>query len=555
MDKYTISMMILFSYKEILLLIHKFSAPHKFKFYFAIFFIVLAHGIDLIFPIMIGRIVDILSKYSPGSDLTEFIWLCIGLGVLTALFANVRLKTRNALMRHGLFVSSRVQVAAFERMLLYPINWHQKEMSGNKAEKISGGCNSLKQFIRLMSGEAIPTLVTLVGVFIAFAFLHWIFAIFLVAYVLIFYGIIYFFNKRILALHREAQSMNEKTSGVIYEGINNIYGIKALGADRAILTRVENAAESARASSTKQINAGNVKWRTFQTFNAFVQTGYFLLLGYFVVNGMMSVGMIVTYFAYFRDLMRSMIDSTSLLDRLMEARNGISRLHPFFEHFEFRSGELNFPKQWKKISFENVSFNYGTNNVFNDFSLSINRNEIVGIKGESGKGKSTLVKILLGLYGVDGGVVKIGSHSVYDISAEELTKNISLVLQEPELFNLSLKENISLSEKIDNISLKKAFSYAQLDDLVSSLNDGMDSLIGEKGYSLSGGQRQRVGIARAIYKDAPILIMDEATSALDNETEEKVMRSIIADYKGKKTLIIIAHRDSTLMYSDRIISL
>ena len=196
---------------------------------------------------------------------------------------------------------------------------------------------------------------------------------------------------------------------------------------------------------------------------------------------------------------------------------------------------------------------YGSGQMgLKDFNLALKRNTKTGIAGLSGSGKSTLAKIILGLYALKEGVFKIGNKNYYSISHNETLGNITVVLQETELFNLSLRDNITMMRGENTELLNMAVEISQLGEVINKLPDGLDSLIGEKGYMLSGGERQRLGIARAIYKNAPIVILDEATSSLDSETEGKIMGKLLGDYGREKTFLIIAHRLGTLKYTDNI---
>ena len=185
-------------------------------------------------------------------------------------------------------------------------------------------------------------------------------------------------------------------------------------------------------------------------------------------------------------------------------------------------------------------------------SLEVKRGEIVGIAGPSGSGKSTLIKLLLGLYHPDRGSLQIGGVFVEEIRHEELVSNVAVVLQETELFNFSLRENITLMRDVPADLLQRSCEIACLGDVISRLPDGLDTVVGERGYSLSGGERQRVGIARAICRNAPILLLDEATSALDSVTEQAVMGRLVAEHSDR-TMLIVTHRMSTLKAADRIV--
>ncbi len=211
-------------------------------------------------------------------------------------------------------------------------------------------------------------------------------------------------------------------------------------------------------------------------------------------------------------------------------------------------------KKWDKIEIINGSFKYPSGQeALKNLNFHVNRDEKLGIAGESGSSKSTLVKILLGLYQLEEGQFKVGGQNYYDISHDDLIKNVAVVLQETELFNLSLKDNITGMRNISRDLVNQAVSISGLNEVIEKLPKGLNTLIGEKGYKLSGGERQRLGIARAICKNAPIIILDEATSSLDNKTEKDVLDKLFGAFGQEKTFVTIAHRISTLRDTDRVI--
>lgn len=220
-------------------------------------------------------------------------------------------------------------------------------------------------------------------------------------------------------------------------------------------------------------------------------------------------------------------------------------------------GTISFPTEWSKLSIENATFihkhNLATNEGFElkDLNIEIEHNQKVGIAGVSGGGKSTLAKILIGLYDLQKGKYLIGDKNFYEISHDEITRNIGLVLQESEMFNMTLKDNITLMKKTPKEIIQKAIDISQLQPVIDKLPQGIDTLIGEKGHRVSGGERQRIGIARAICKDPQILIFDEATSSLDTKTEAAIQNALDTQLENK-TVIIIAHRLTTLRNVDKI---
>ena len=206
------------------------------------------------------------------------------------------------------------------------------------------------------------------------------------------------------------------------------------------------------------------------------------------------------------------------------------------------------------IEFSDVSFRYEEKMVLNNINLRINKNEVLAVVGKSGVGKTTLVNLIPRFYDITHGGLKIDEVDVRDITLDSLRKNIALVTQDVILFNDSIRSNIAYGVEPDEERLFEASRMAFAHDFILKLPKGYDTVVGEKGVRLSGGQKQRIAIARALYKNAPILILDEATSSLDAQSEIEVQKAFENLMKGRTT-IIIAHRLSTIINAHRIIVL
>jgi subfamily B ATP-binding cassette protein MsbA len=204
------------------------------------------------------------------------------------------------------------------------------------------------------------------------------------------------------------------------------------------------------------------------------------------------------------------------------------------------------------IEFKNVSFKYEEKMVLKDINLRINKNETVAIVGESGGGKTTLVNLIPRFYDVLDGSVSLDGVDVRDVKLESLRRHVALVTQDVILFNDTIVSNIIHGTELDVEKVETAVRSAYAYDFISKMPKNLETVVGEKGTRLSGGQKQRIAIARAIYKDAPILILDEATSALDAASETEVQKALENLMKGRTT-IIIAHRLSTIINADRIV--
>lgn len=204
------------------------------------------------------------------------------------------------------------------------------------------------------------------------------------------------------------------------------------------------------------------------------------------------------------------------------------------------------------VEFDNITFAYEgqEQKIFDGYSAAFTMGKSYAITGESGRGKSTLMKLLMGFYRISGGSIRIGGHDIYELGLENTRKLIAYIPQEPYMFHDTVRENIrngnpAASDEEIIMAAKKANAH----DFILQLENGYDTILGERGNTLSGGQRQRLAIARAILKNAPVIILDEATSALDNESEQLIQQSI-NDMKDGRLILMIAHRPSTIATAD-----
>jgi ATP-binding cassette subfamily B protein len=209
------------------------------------------------------------------------------------------------------------------------------------------------------------------------------------------------------------------------------------------------------------------------------------------------------------------------------------------------------------ISFKEMSFAHPESNdddgLFNNLNLDIKPGEKIGLVGRSGSGKTSLTKLLLRYHDLDSGEILIDSQNIAKITQDDLRRSIAYVPQEPLLFHRTIQENIAYGKPDATMDeVHEAARKANAADFIEKLADGYETLVGERGVKLSGGQRQRIAIARAILKDAPILVLDEATSALDSESERLIQDALWELMKGR-TAIVIAHRLSTIQKMDRIL--
>ncbi len=250
---------------------------------------------------------------------------------------------------------------------------------------------------------------------------------------------------------------------------------------------------------------------------------------------------------------------TRIVSNFQEALVASDRIHEILEREPtIVDGELTLDNAIHTIEFKKVWLAYALDNqeryVLSDISLKFQQNEIIALKGESGSGKSSLVNLILRLYEPSKGEIFINDQKIESITQKSLREKISVVTQRVFIFNGSVAENVAYGLEIDEVKIKECLKKAQALDFVEKMPHGIESVLDEFGANLSGGQRQRIAIARALYKDAQVLIFDEATSALDNHTEESVKQSIL-ELKQNRLIILISHNPSTLKLATKHVKL
>jgi subfamily B ATP-binding cassette protein MsbA len=257
----------------------------------------------------------------------------------------------------------------------------------------------------------------------------------------------------------------------------------------------------------------------------------------------------VRKFALFNNNFQQAVGASSEIFRYMDIEDEV-REKP-------RANRL--PRFARAIRFADVSFSYATAEdspvVLHDINLEVKAGEVLAVVGSSGAGKSTLVHLIPRFFDVSGGCILIDDNDVRDVTLESLRSQIGIVTQETVLFNDTVRNNIAYGQPhVSQKRVEEAARAARAQEFISGLPEGYNTMIGERGVRLSGGERQRIAIARAILKNAPILILDEATSALDSESESLV-QSALQNLMTGRTVFVIAHRLSTVRRADRIVVL
>lgn len=344
----------------------------------------------------------------------------------------------------------------------------------------------------------------------------------------------------------------QKMNNTIVEYINGMEVVKVFNRDGESYERFETDIKSYRDFTLAWYK---VCWPWMAVFNSVLPCIALFLLpvgAFFVMQGWSELPDLVLTLCMSFAIGTPLLRALSFVPTLPVVSYKIGHLETLMANEALKQTDAPFSGNNHSISFENVRFAYEETEVLHGISLDVKEGQLIALVGESGSGKSTLAKLLVHFYDVTDGSVKIGGQDIRDMSIEALNNEISYVSQEQFLFNMSLLENIRLGKPdATDDEVMAAAEKAQCGEFLARLEKGIHTMAGDGGKMLSGGERQRISLARAILKNAPIVVLDEATAFMDPENEEKMNRAI-AEIIADKTVIVIAHRLYSIMGADKI---
>jgi ATP-binding cassette, subfamily B, bacterial len=502
----------------------------------------------------------IVDASSEGPASISRVWwaLAVFLGLLAA---------ESALWRAASFFGFRAILAdktAIKLDLFAHLSGHStlyfaERMGGSLVSRISSTGDSVQQLLTLVLFTITPIFTDFCVASVMLALIDWQLVAALVAFIVLSDGLLVLLSRGGARRYLEYAGRSAQTGGELADALSNIWLIKAFSARTRELARFEHLLE-AEADAHRESLFYVERMRVGHDIGLWLMAGS--ILGWSVYlwsRGRISVGDIILTAAtvfrvlrYSRDLAFALVNSTQFVSRIAEAVGVIGEPHGVVD----RPGARDVVPARGSISFEYVNFTYPSGRtVLHDFNLEIEPGQRVGLVGPSGAGKSTLIGLVQRVADIDGGRLLVDGEDIRTIAQETLRAAIAVVPQEVLLFHRSVLENIRYARPDASLEeVQAAAAAARCDEFIHRLPEGYDTIVGERGRKLSGGERQRLGIARALLKDAPIIILDEATSSLDTESEIEIHLALEALMRGR-TVLGIAHRLSTVAHFDRIVVL
>ena len=547
------------------------AKKHQSKLLFANVIAIVATLISVPIPLLMPLMVDevLLNQPSTGIEMMNRVlpisWQTATGYIILTLLLVVLMRAASQMLnilqsRQFTLVSKTITYQMRSKMIdkLGRISIKQYETRG------SGGINAhlvtdietIDQFIGSTLSKFIIGLLTVSGTAIVLLWIEWRLGLF----ILLVNPVVVYFSRllgsKVKHLKKRENQAFERFQNRLVETLDGIYQLRAANKEREFLTELKQQANEVRLSADKYAwqseAAGRLSFLLFLLGFELFRAAAMLM----VVFSDLSIGQMFAVFGYLWFMLSPVQELLSIQFSWYSAKAALGRINTLLDlEEEHRPQSKVNPFTDDKeveVTVSNVNFSYdGENNVLNDLSLNIPAGKKVALVGASGGGKSTLIQLLIGVYRANSGQIRFNGETCDDISFDVIRGEIAVVLQQPILFNDTLRHNLTLGGEHDEADLWRALEIAQMQDVISKLDHGLDSQIGRNGIRLSGGQRQRLAIARMVLSNPKFVILDEATSALDTATESALHKALNEFLKGRTTLIV-AHRLSAVKQADLI---
>lgn len=502
-------------------------------------------------PMLFGKVIDSISDKTDVVP-TLVIWAALGLFNIIAVFLVARGADRMAHARRG-----AVLCDSFERVITMPLSWHQSRGTSNALHTLLRGVETLTglwlEFMRTHLVSAV-TLLALIPTALAMDVrMSMVLAMLGIAYVAI--------SRLVMRKTKEGQASVERHHHAVFshvtDSVNNVSVLQSYN-------RMANETVALHRHVRGLLSAQNPVldwWALASALNRLASTismMIVLLIGAYLVSiGEMRIGNIIAFTGFAALLIGRLDQISAFVNQIFEARVRLIEFYKLEEaaaHTREPEGLRELDRVTGHIRFENVGFEFpNSNHGAEDLTFNVAAGQTVAIVGPTGAGKTTLINLLQGVHTPSRGRILVDGIDTRTVTKKSLRQSIATVFQDAGLFNRSIEDNIRIGcADASNEEVHAAASAAAAQDFILSKSNGYDTVVGERGSHLSGGERQRIAIARAVLKNAPILVLDEATSALDVETEAKV-KDAIDMVRRDRTTLIIAHRLSTVRDADLVI--
>lgn len=525
------------------------------KFFLAVLFFFIKHAPVWVLPIVTANIINDITSGSPDTVQNIIIQaiIMVGLVVLNVPMNYLYTRYKSLATRYA---ETGLRKALVRKLQQLSISYHKETQSGRLQSKIMRDVEAVETLSTQMFLSILNIALNIgVALFVTVSKSLIVFLFFLLTTPLAAATMVFFRNimkKRNTEFRKEM----EETSARVMEMVELIPVTRAHALEEEEVTKMSGqlfaVAEKGYKLDVIQALFGSVGWAIFQVFQV-VCLGF---TGFLALKGSVGSGDITLYQSYFATIVSQVSSLMSLIPVIAKGVESVNSIGEVLleEDIECNDGKEALKSVEGEFDFKNVRFAYNNTDkpVLHELNLHVDKGQTIALVGESGAGKSTILNLVIGFNFATDGVVTIDGHDMRDIDLRTYRKHLAVVPQTSILFSGTIRDNITYGiDDFDEEALNKVVDAANLRDLIDSLPDGLDTVVGEHGGKLSGGQRQRVSIARALMRNPEVIVLDEATSALDS-ISEKLIQEALNNLTKDRTTFIVAHRLSTIKGADRI---
>jgi ABC-type multidrug transport system fused ATPase/permease subunit len=459
----------------------------------------------------------------------------------------------------GQWVANDLRIRIYAHLHRLSLRYYDKAKTGALMSTITTDVTTLQNFASSSTLDILLDLITIVFMIGLMFWLDWDFTLIALGITPFLIVFVFHFKRAVKDVTRTVRQRQSEIVAVVQQGLGQVRAVTAFGRQDLELARLEAASHATVEAAMKARQVKSLLSPVVSIVVAFC-TAIVLWKGTsLIVAGTMTAGALTVYLAYLAQFFKPVKDLASMTSAIAQTTVALERIQNILAADDViaeKPGAVDPGRARGAITFENVAFAYSEEaSVLRDVSLHIEPGQIVGVVGPTGSGKSTVLSLIPRFYDATSGRVLIDGVDVTDYKLSALRAQVGFVLQETVLFRGTIRENIAYGRPgATDDEIVAAAKIANADEFISRMPHGYDSMVGERGDTLSGGQRQRIGIARAVVRNSPIMILDEPTAALDPESEALVIEALRRLMQGR-TVIMIAHRLSTIRDADKIIVL
>ncbi|SKC87697.1 ABC transporter ATP-binding protein [Maledivibacter halophilus] len=543
------------SRKDILLLKRtlSYTISYRVKLFFTLVTVLMRIVFDIVQPLMWGKMIATLFEKDYNSVL---------ISILIIFVLNIS-QSSIELIKSYLFTSLNSNITynikhdIYKKILNLPVKAFDEMRTGDFLSRLEGDAISIANIISNHFLIGFVDILKVIAIGITIFSINIPLSVIIICSFPISFIIFIKFGNILRKKNKEAAQLRDNYYSNIQQSIQGIREIKSLGI-KDYSYKLFSTTSNKLKDSTINLNFTSVLSSTLARAMNYLSEAAVMAFGIFLISkGSLSIEYFIAFSSYSHNFSLALMNITKLNSSIQSTMTSLERSFEIIDDMLYSSEKFGC-REVKEINgnikLENVCFKYRDNKkVLNMINFEIKPNKKIAIVGSNGSGKTTIFNLLLRLYDYDSGRILIDDIDIQDFNEQSLRNHISVVLQEPFLFNMSIKDNLSIANlKANEEELINACRSVYIHDFIMSLPEGYDTIIGENGVTLSGGQKQRLAIARALVKKSKIILLDEATSSLDNESQ-LYLKKTIDEISKKHTVIIIAHKFSSINNVDEII--